>query len=132
MRIKAATPGRPKLARSIGGTYGVESSVLGYLREAIALSASTAHSFCLADVVFVPGAWQIIDGSTVSFGWVIRLRGGRRLYLQYRVDEAGRRAPQYLVVRPLESGEEYPRLSDPGVHWFDARHVNRRLGLPGQ
>ena len=110
----------------------MEASVLGYLREAIALSAATAHGFRLADVVFVPWAWQIIDGSRVSFGWVVRLRGGRRLYLQYEVDEAGRRVPQDLVVRPLDGGEEHPKLSDPGVHWFVARHVNRVLGLSGQ
>lgn len=110
----------------------MDSSVLGYIREAIALSASTAHPFRLADVVFVPWAWQIIDGSRASFGWVVRLRGGRRLYLQYTVDEAGGRVPQDLVVRPLEPGEERPALSDPGVHWFVARHVNRWLGLSGQ
>ncbi len=110
----------------------MEASVLGYLREAIALTAATAHGFRLADVVFVPWAWQIIDGSRVSFGWVVRLRGGQRLYLQYEVDEAGCRVPQDLVVRPLDPGEEHPKLSDPGVHWFVARHVNRVLGLSGQ
>jgi hypothetical protein len=110
----------------------LDSSGLGYFREAVALSASTAHGFRLADVVFVPWAWQIIDGSRVSFGWVVRLRGERRLYLQYTVDEAGRCEPQDLVVRPLVPGEDHPVLNDPGVHWFEARHVNRRLGLSGQ
>ena len=110
----------------------MDGSVLGYFREAIALSASTAHGCRLPDVVFVPWAWQIIDGSRASFGWVVRLRGGRRLYLQYMVDEAGRGEPQDLVVRPLGPGEERPVLNDPAVHWFEARHVNRRLGLSGQ
>ncbi len=130
MRIKAQTPGRPKTAPFEQGRCGLEG-VLGYFREAIELSASTAHGFRLADVVFVPWAWQIIDGSRVSFGWVVRLRSGRRLYLQYKVDEAGRRVPQDLVVQLLVPGQERPALSDPGVHWFEARHVNRRLGLSG-
>jgi hypothetical protein len=107
-------------------------AVVGYFREAIELSHSTAHGFRLADVVFVPWAWQIIDRHMVSYGWVVRLRGGRRLYLQYVVDEAGRRMPENLIVRPVEFGEEHPVLSDPGVHWFEARHVNRFLGLSGQ
>ena len=110
----------------------MDSGVIDYFRAAIALTASTGHGFGLDEVVYVPWAWQIIDGSKVSFGWVVRLRGGRRLYLQYRVDESGRRAPQDLVAWPLAPGEEHPVLSDPGVHWFEARHVNRRLGLSGQ
>jgi len=48
------------------------------------------------------------------------------------VDEAGRRVPKDLVVRLLGAGEEHPVLSDPGVHWFEPRHVNRFLGLSGQ
>jgi hypothetical protein len=112
--------------------WELEASVMGYFREAVELTSSAAHCFRLADVAFVPWAWQIIDGHLASFGWVVRLRGGHRLYLQYVVDEAGRRAPEDLVVRPLEPGQEFPILSDPAVHWFEPRHVNRFLGLSGQ
>jgi hypothetical protein len=110
----------------------VDASVLGYFCEAVDLIASIAHGFRIADIAFVPWAWQIIDGPLSSFGWVVRLRGGRRLYLQYVVDEAGRSAPEQLVVRPLQAGEETPVLDDPGVRWFEPRHVNRFLGLTGQ
>ena len=106
--------------------------MLGYFCEAVELTLSSVHGFRLADVVFVPWAWQIIDGHVVFFGWVVRLRGERRLYLQYLVDEEGRRAPEELVVQPLEPGQEVPVLRDPGVHWFEPRHVNRLLGLSGQ
>lgn len=108
-----------------------EPSDLGYFREAVALTAKVVHGFRLVDIASVPLAWQIIDGATSSFGWVVVLRHGRCVYLQYVVDEeAAQPEPRDLVVRTVNSGQSLPPLAGPDMHWFEPRHVNLALGLP--
>jgi hypothetical protein len=75
----------------------------------------------------VPLAWQIIDGSVSHHGWVVQLWDGRRAYLEYVVDEAGRRAPERLAVRSLAARQIKPELTDPAIVWFEPRHVNACL-----
>ena len=104
-----------------------DSSAYKYFFEAVAEAESSKHGFRLALVMFVPWGWQIIDGSLNTFGWVVQLWDGRRLYLEYKVDEVGRRAPEELTVRPLAASEMTPALGDPAVHWFEPRHLNAAL-----
>jgi hypothetical protein len=104
-----------------------DSSAYGYFFEAVAAMESSTHAFRLELVMSVPWGWQIIDGNLNSFGWVIQLWDGRRLYLEYTVDEAGRRAPEKVTARPLAASEMTPALSDPAVHWFEPRHLNAAL-----
>jgi hypothetical protein len=76
-----------------------DTSVLEYFFEAVEQAATSRNeSFCLAHVMNVPWAWQIVDGSVSRFGWVVQLWDGRRVYLEYRVDEAGHRARLFLVA----------------------------------
>jgi hypothetical protein len=107
-------------------------AALGYFFEADVQAALLRHGFPPADIMSVPWAWQLIDGTVSSFGWVIELRDGRRAYLAYRVDEAGPDGLEDVAVTPLAVDEERPTISDPGVHWFEPRHVNRWLRLRRQ
>jgi hypothetical protein len=79
------------------------------------------------DIVSVPWAWQLVDGSVSSFGWIVELRDGKRAYLEYRVDEAGQDRPEDVAVTVLDADEWRPTVSDPAIHWFEPRHVNRWL-----
>jgi hypothetical protein len=107
----------------------LDSEALGYFVEGIAQAASTKHGVGLRSVKFVPWAWQSIGGRLNHYGWVIRLRDGRRIYLEYKVDKAGAGSPEALCVRPFPASEVVPELSDPNICWFEPRHVNTALSL---
>lgn len=106
-----------------------EPGNLGYFCEAVAHAAKLAHGVSLAEIANVALGWQISDGTVNSFGWVVVLRNGRYMYLQYAVDEEGEPEPRDLVVRTVTSGQSLPPLPSPGTHWFEPRHVNLALGL---
>lgn len=104
-----------------------EPAVVGFFFEEGVQAALRGRGFPPTDIVNVPWAWQLIDGSVSSFGWVLELRDGRRACLEYTVDDACRNGPENVMVAPLAAGDERPALSDPGIHWFEPRHVNRWL-----
>jgi hypothetical protein len=104
-----------------------EPAAVGFFFEEGVQAALLKRGFSPSDIVIGPWAWQLIDGSVSSFGWVLVLRDGRRAYVEYTVDGACQSGPENVMVAPLAAGEERPVLSDPGVHWFEPRHVNRWL-----
>jgi hypothetical protein len=104
-------------------------AALGYFFEADVQAALLGRGLRPADIVSVPWAWQLIDGTVSSFGWVVELRDGKRAYLEYSVDEAGQERPEDVAVTILDAYAWRPILSDPAIHWFEPRHVNRWLGL---
>ena len=105
----------------------MDADMLGYFVEAVEQCGSLKEGFCLAFVMFVPLAWRVIDRMVSRHGWVVQLWDGRRLYLEYRVDEARSRKPQQLVVRPLYPYQVRPELPNEAIHWFEPRHVNLAL-----
>ena len=107
-----------------------DSGAYGYFFDAVARMASTERGFRIGLVMSVPWAWQIIDNQVSTYGWVVQLWDGRRAYLEYVVDEVGRRVPERLTVRTLAGREIKPELGDPAVLWFEPRHVN--ACLPGR
>lgn len=107
-------------------------AALGYFFVAEVQGALLRGGFPPIDIVCVPWAWQLIDGSISFFGWVVELRDARRAYLAYRVDEAGQDGPEDVAVTPLADDEDRPTLGDPAIHWFEPRHVNRWLRLRGR
>jgi len=102
----------------------LESRDFGYLAEAVRLAAFLKHGFRLADVADVPSAWQTIDDSTSFMGWIVVLHDGRRIYLQYSVDEAGSGLPQDVRLQTLAPGQRPPTPEDLPVTWFEPHHVN--------
>ena len=105
----------------------IDSSSYGYFPDALEQAAPAHRALRLDRVMLVPWAWQVTEGSVASFGWVVHLWNGERVYLEYRVDEAGRRLPENVEVRTLRAGETRPALSDPAACWFEPQHVNAAL-----
>ena len=105
-------------------------NVTSFLR-ACALAPTVDASFDPSDVTLIESAWQILDMAVSSFGWVVAMTGGRRLYLEYTLDDTKQGAPEELEVIPLAAGEPYPTLEDgAGVYWYRPDHINKHLGLP--
>jgi len=71
-------------------------------------------------------------GNVVStYGWVLALKNGRRLYLKYTLNgtEAG---AEQLEIATLHPEQPYPALEDDaGVIWYRPDHINQHLGLRG-
>jgi len=105
----------------------MDSGSYGYFPDALEQAAPANQDLRLDGVMLVPWAWQITEGSVATFGWVVHLWTGERVYLEYRVDEAGRRAPENLAIRTLRDGEDRPAPSDPDAYWFEPIHVNSLL-----
>ena len=105
----------------------IDSSSYGYFPDALEQAAPAHQDLRLDGVMLVPWAWQVTQGSVATFGWVVHLWNGERVYLEYRVDEAGRRFPENVEVRTLRAGEDRPALRDPDARWFEPHHVNAVL-----
>lgn len=71
------------------------------------------------EIALVESAWQIPDTVVSSYGWVLALEDGRRLYLEYTLDDSGPGAVnEELEIRELQPDEAYPVLDDDaGVFW---------------
>jgi hypothetical protein len=99
--------------------------------RALELAAERADSVDRDSLAVIELAWTIPDTVVSSFGWVITLKDGRRLYLEYTLsDVAG--VPEELAIAPLAAGQHYPVLEDAaGVVWYQPDHINDHLGLSG-
>ena len=108
------------------------------LRRALAISIEFDWSFDLDKVERVEALWELLDGDATSHGFVLRLRDGRRCYLQYVMapgfaedDETG---TEEEVVEDIEMlpmrDERHPHLRGGGIRWNDeVDELNRSLGL---
>jgi hypothetical protein len=104
---------------------------LAYFLRAAQLAPAIEDDFALANVRCLEAAWQINDMDHTTFGWVVALRDGRRLYLEYTMDDAEAGRPEDLHVTALQDSQAYPELErwEP-VHWYVPDHINDYLGLP--
>jgi hypothetical protein len=64
-----------------------------------------------------------------SFGWVVALRDGRRLYLEYTLSdlegEVEGEPDEELMIAPLAASQAYPVLdNDAGAFWYRPDHIN--------
>jgi len=81
------------------------------------------------DIAVVETAWTIPDTVVSSHGWVIALKGGRRLYLEYTLDDITSAAEELALI-DLRPDQVYPTLDDDtGVFWYRPDDLNRQLGL---
>jgi hypothetical protein len=81
-------------------------------------------------IALVESAWQIPDTVVSSCGWVLALKDGRRLYLEYTIDDTAPGLPEELEVVELRPDETYPALEDDaGVYWYRPDHLNAHLGI---
>lgn len=82
------------------------------------------------DIALVESAWQIPDTVVSSQGWVLVMKDGQRLYLEYTLDDTRAGAPEEIEIIELRSGELYPPMEgDSGVFDYRPDHINAHLGV---
>ncbi len=122
-RVSEATPNAlPGLVRA------VEDMDRRYLVLALELGAEEGWDFELADIKRVEAMWGMLDGDATSFGFVVELRDGRRVYFDYdNYSEDG--FVERVTMQPM-GAERYPRLDGTIPDWDDdLGELNRRLGF---
>jgi hypothetical protein len=104
--------------------------------RALEVTAETDSPVDRESLVLVEVAWMIADTVVSSFGWVVALRDGRRLYVEYTLSdiesEVEGKPSEEISIAPLAPGQEYPVLDNSaGVFWYRPDHINDHLGLSG-
>jgi hypothetical protein len=99
-----------------------------FLRAA-QLAPAVESDFALGNVSRVEAAWQIDNMDDAAFGWVVTLRDGRRLYLEYTMEDPDAGRPEDFQLMALPDGRARPEL-DLGteVQWYVPDHINDYLG----
>jgi len=101
-------------------------------RRVLELGGVPDHGFGVSvdDIALVESAWQNLNTVVSSHGWVLALKNGRRLHLEYTLDRAGRGAPEELAIAVLHPEQSRPTLEDAaGVCWYRPDHLNAHLGI---
>jgi hypothetical protein len=108
-----------------------ESNDISAFLRALALSRERGASISADHIALVETAWTIPDTVVSSYGWVLVLKSGCRLYLKYTLDDTGgAAATEELELVDLRPDEVYPTLDDDtGVSWYRPDDLNRQLGL---
>ena len=102
---------------------------LQWFMQATEIATAIEEDFDLGDLKYVESAWQIVDGDLKSFGWVVAMVDGRRLYLEYTIVDTEDEGPEDLNITSLPEGP-YPKLDNKAWrHWYKPDHINERLGL---
>lgn len=110
----------------------VRSADLAAFRRALELGAVPDRGFGVSadDIALVESAWQVLDTVVSSHGWVLTLKSGRRLHLEYTLDRTQCSAAEELEIAVLRPGQSRPTLEDAaGVHWCRPDHINAHLGI---
>ncbi len=102
---------------------------LQHFLNAMVIAAETEGGFGLDDVERVEEAWEIPDSHIMSNGYIVGLRGGERVYLEYIQVNTGDAAMEEIEIVPLEPGMERPELlgGGRGVFWYQAAHITEYL-----
>lgn len=80
-------------------------------------------------IAFVESAWQIPDTVVSSYGWVLALKDGRRVYVEYTLDDS-KVAREEIKVTDLQADEAHPELGDEaGMFWYWPDRLNAYLGI---
>lgn len=99
-------------------------------RRALELAGEITPGLDVDDITLVESAWEIPDTVVSSHGWVLVLKDGRRLYLEYTLDDTKPGGAEEFQLVELRSGEAYPVLeNDAGVFWHRPDSQNRALGF---
>jgi hypothetical protein len=101
---------------------------LQHFLEAAEAAVDDENGFDLDDVLAVEEAWELEDDESVAHGYIVALRSGDRLYVEYRTvpddeDEAE------LTILPLDADTERPDLEHLGrsVKWYTPDHITTYL-----
>jgi hypothetical protein len=113
----------PKYLRSVD---------LAAFQRALELGAvpDRGYGVSVDDIALVEAAWQALDTVVSSHGWVLALKSGRRLHLEYTLDRTRPGGPEELEIAVLRPGQSSPTFEDDAVvHWYRPDHINAHLGI---
>jgi hypothetical protein len=98
----------------------------GFARAAD-LARTLDESFELAWIAEIEAAWQSADLDHGTFGFVLVMADGRRLYWLYTSDDAEAGRPEDFDSVELTAGET-PRAPD-DARWYDPAPLNKRMAV---
>jgi len=98
----------------------------GFVRAAD-MARTVDESFELAWIAEIEAAWQAADLDNGSFGFILAMVDGRRLYWLFTSDDAEAGRPEEFDSIELAAGER-PRAPD-GARWYDPGRLNGRLAV---
>ncbi len=88
------------------------------LLRARELAATEGWGFVAPDVARVESYWELLEDDSVAHGFVLALRDGRRLYLQYIAAYEGNDVDEDVQTLPMHE-ERYPLLEGGDMVWDD-------------
>jgi hypothetical protein len=91
---------------------------LGSLLRALELAPIEGWGFGAPDVARVEAYWELLEDDSTAHGFVLALRDGRRLYLQYIVAYEGDNVDEDVQTLPMHD-ERYPAIEGGGIVWDD-------------
>ena len=88
------------------------------LLRALELAAADGWGYGAPDVGRVEAYWELLDDDSIAHGFVLALRDGRRLYLQYVAAYEGDDVEEDVQTLPMRD-ERYPPIEGGGIAWDD-------------
>jgi hypothetical protein len=121
-KIEPMGRGRPPLR-----VWSAVPTELLALMDAVESAAEEKSGFDLLDIERVEAFWEMIEDCSTAHGFVLSLRDGSRVYLQYITAIDDERPTEEIEVLPM-ADERYPDLKGGGIVWQDeVDELNRFL-----
>ena len=98
----------------------------GFVRAAD-LARTVDENFELAWIAGIEAAWQSADLDHGTFGFILAMADGRRLYWLYTSDDAEAGRPEDFDSVELAAGETPSAPDD--ARWYDPARLNQRLAV---
>jgi hypothetical protein len=97
------------------------------LMRGLDMAEDDGRGFGLLDVERAEAVWELLEGDSTAHGFVLVLRGGRRVYLQYVASYSDGEMDEEITTLSMGGDERYPPIQGGGIVWTDA--VDRLNGL---
>jgi hypothetical protein len=96
------------------------------LLRALKLAVIEGWGFGPLDVARVEAYWEMLEDDSIAHGFVLTLREGRRLYLQYIAAYEGDDVDEDVQTLQMDK-ERYPPIEGGGIVWEDDAEDLTRL-----
>jgi hypothetical protein len=108
-------------------TANILPARLRSLLRALELAATEGWGFGPRDVARVEAYWEMLEDDSIAHGFVLTLRAGRRIYLQYIAAYEGDDVDEDVQTLPMRD-ERYPLIDGGGICWEgDTEDLTRLL-----
>src|SRR3954464_10955949 len=96
----------------------LEAADIAYFERALALSTGQTVGFTPETLTTVEAAWRNLDSLVATFGWIVGLKDGRRLYLELMTVDIEDQEDE-LTISALAAVQPYPELDEhAGAYWY--------------